>query len=433
MNKKDVNHWGLSDFLLSDKNIKKNGYMWTLISGMLNAVQSVVWLMVIRRVCEIKYAGIFSIAYAVANLMMSIGKYGVKNYQVTDIYQKHSFSDYFATRIVTCVAMIVFSISYVLYCFYARNYTIEKMLIIILFCIMKMVDAIEEVYYGDYQQKGRIDIGAKSVSLRYIITTLFFIFFIFVSKNFLITTLMTLLLTIIISFYFILITRSVFNSYFVNLNIYQVRKILLDCFALFAGYYLSYYLGNISKYAIDRYMSEEIQACFNFIFMPVFFVNLLSTIIFQPILSELANHWKKNEYKKYNKLFFKQIGIILIITVSVAILGYIFGISALSILFNTDLKSYRLELEILLIGGGLLALSAFLVTSLTVIRCQNQILVGYGISVIIAKLFEERLILNLGIRGASILYTTAMLISCIIFSLMLYFFQNRKMKDKKQM
>lgn len=398
---------------------------------MLNAGQSVILLMIITRICGLKYAGIFSIAYAIANLMLNIGRYGVKNYQVTDTDEKYSFSDYVMVRLITCILMLIASLGYSFFYMITRSYNLEKTLTIIVLCILKITDASEEVYYSEYQKCGRIDVGSKAVSLKYIITTITFIFVLFGVRNLLLASIITVFINFSISIILVLKTRGYFNAYYNLAKTNNVKKILIDCFPLFASSYLSYYLGNISKYAIDAYMSEEIQAHFNFIFMPVFFINLISTIIFQPILSELASFWNEKEYKKYKSLIFKQILIILSITVIVAILAYYFGIPVLSFLYSTNLSEYRIELVILLTGGGFLALSAFLSTGLTVIRCQKHILAGYCITVVIAKLFEKQFVSIGGITGVSVLYTSIMILICIIFSAMFALQTRRKMALEK--
>ena len=103
-------------FLLNDnKNIQKNSYLWNMIGGLLNAGQSVLILMVITRVAGIDDAGIFTIAYASANLFLTIGNYGMRSYQVTDVNHRFSFGDYLGSRITTSVIMIAVSITYVLY------------------------------------------------------------------------------------------------------------------------------------------------------------------------------------------------------------------------------------------------------------------------------------------------------------------------------
>ncbi len=64
-------------------------------------------LTVLTHVCDVTTAGIFTIAYANANLFLNLGKYGVRNFQVSDVHEKYDFAPYHAARILSVLAMIV--------------------------------------------------------------------------------------------------------------------------------------------------------------------------------------------------------------------------------------------------------------------------------------------------------------------------------------
>ena len=78
-------------FLFSTKNIVRSSYIWNTFSGVIDACQSVILLIVITRTNGLYDAGVFAIAYAIANLMLAIGKYGIRGYQVSDIKENYIF------------------------------------------------------------------------------------------------------------------------------------------------------------------------------------------------------------------------------------------------------------------------------------------------------------------------------------------------------
>ena len=75
----------MRSFLLNSKDIKKDSFIWNMIGSMLTAFQSVIMLAILTRVLSLYDAGVFTIAYASANLFLNIGKYGMRNYQVSDV------------------------------------------------------------------------------------------------------------------------------------------------------------------------------------------------------------------------------------------------------------------------------------------------------------------------------------------------------------
>ena len=51
--------------------------IWNAAAGMLNAAEAVLVMAIVSRTDGIETAGVFSLAFSLANLFMSIGKYGV--------------------------------------------------------------------------------------------------------------------------------------------------------------------------------------------------------------------------------------------------------------------------------------------------------------------------------------------------------------------
>ena len=402
---------------------ESNGYIWNTLSGLIMAGQSVLLLIIITRVCGLNTAGVFSIAYAIANLMLTIGKYGMRNYQVSDVRTEFSFHDYLWSRIATSAAMVIFSIGYACMGIFTSGYDMNKVLVIILFCLLKTVDAVEDVYFGLYQKKGRLDVGAKAMTLRLSGTLLMLLISVAVTKELILSTTITCIFSAFLCAWMILATYPAFRENEKPADFQNIKRLLWDCFPLFAGGYLSMYIGNISKYAIDKYMSEEVQACYNFVFMPVFVVGLLSGFAFQPVIGKMAVLWKNGDHSGFRKIIFEQLAIILIILIIVLAGAWILGIPVLSLLYNTDLTAYKNTLMILLVGGGFYAAAIFFTVVLTVIRRQKTVIWGYFIVALLSKAASGFFILHYGMNGAAILYLLTMGLAMFVFGGCVIFFQ----------
>ena len=68
-----------------EKSIKRDEQMWNMIFCFLNSIQSVLFLFFTTRLCGEDAAGVFSLAFSIAYLMIMLGNYGVRNYQGTDV------------------------------------------------------------------------------------------------------------------------------------------------------------------------------------------------------------------------------------------------------------------------------------------------------------------------------------------------------------
>lgn len=409
-------------FLLNDnKNIQKNSYLWNMIGGLLNAGQSVLILMVITRVAGIDDAGIFTIAYASANLFLTIGNYGMRSYQVTDVNHRFSFGDYLGSRITTSIIMIAVSIAYVLYGIAFNSYSHDKALIVFVICLLKVIDAAEDVFSGYYQQQGRLDVGARIMTVRLFATIVVLCGSMVITKDLLVSSIITTIVCALISVIFNICIYKEFINDRIVFSARRISKLLIDCIGPFLAAFLAFYVGNAPKYAIDSYLPQDIQAYYGFIAMPVFVVGLLNNFLYQPILTSLANDWVEQRRKQFVMRVCKQILIIFGITAVTLIGAYLLGIPVLSILYSADLTPYKNELLILLLGGGMLAVVGFINIVLTILRHQRDLIWGYIFIAIMAYILSPIFVKQWNITGASWIYTILISALALIFAAVLAF------------
>lgn len=422
----------MHDFLFNSKDIERSSYIWNMAGSMLLAFQSVIMLMIITRSLGLEAAGVYTIAYANANLFLTVGKYGMRNFQVSDVKGSYSFGNYFSSRCITTIIMLLVSLFYVLLTAQRYGYSKEKCYVILWMCLFKAVDSMEDVFHALYQKCGRLDVASKILTLRMAITIIFFGFNVVVTKNLLKSLIHSTLVTIVLFLFSIFCTYGTFKIRNLKWDIGTVKKLLFRCFPLFIGGFLSFYIGNAPKYAIDIYLSDEVQACYGFIAMPVFVIGLLNGFVFNPILYKISVMWHEQRRKEFIRCILRQCLILAMITVSCMGGGYLLGIPVLSILYHTDLTGYRIELLILLLGGGFLGLSGLLNTVVTIMRYQRMVIFIYGVVAIIALFLSKPVVYRYQIFGASIMYTSLMAMLCILFVCLIVYGLMKKADEKEE-
>lgn len=413
-------------FFLTTKNIDRSSFIWNMAGSMLMAFQSVIMLMILTRTLGLVESGIFTIAYANANLFLTIGKYGMRYFQVSDLKKQFTFAEYRVSRVITSIAMVVVSVIYVIYAASANGYSMEKAQIIFWMCLFKVVDVVEDVYHGLYQQQNRLDVASKAMTLRMTITIIVFAVGLIVFKDLLLVLIISTIATTVI---FALLTKWTYGTFSQNdgltgesetrINKKNLFLLLKLCFPLFAGSFLSFYIGNAPKYAIDAMLTDELQACYGFIAMPVFVIGLLNNFIFNPMLYQMSSLWENGKVREFLKRTLLQTGIVALITLVCIAGAWLLGIPVLSWLYNTDLSPYKAELLILLLGGGFLGLSGLLNTVITIIRYQKSLMWGYAFIALLAFLFSNGIVRRYEMMGAAVLYTVLMGGLCIVFAVLL--------------
>lgn len=402
-------------FLFGDeKTAMKSSYIWNSLGGMLNACQSAILLIVISRTNVPEDAGVFAIAYAIASLALTLGNYSMRNFQVTDVTGKYSADTYFSSRIVTVFLMLVLMVTYICRGRLYLEYSLSKCMAIVWIVMLKVVDALEDVLHGLLQQNGRLDVAGKCLTIRYVIVLAVFSTGLIISRNLSVSAFVAFLASML---WFAITAAWILPSGFISVRLKdkQIYFLLRECVSLFLGGFLTIYIANAPKYAIDAHMTEMVQACFNYIFMPVYVISVLNAFIYQPVLNKMAVCYERKDYKAFYELFMKQIGIFLLLFIAVLLLGSTLGIPVLSWLYNTPLGDYKKPFIILLFGSAFLACSGYLAVVIILMRKQKWLLAGYLLSALLALTLSSQVVIRFGVLGASLLYTATVFVQMCVF------------------
>ena len=230
--------------------------LWNVIGSSCYSVASFLYLMIVTRVCGVVEAGFFSLSYATAQLLLSIGRYGMRTYQATDLKHEFSFSEYAVSRVITCLVMLTTGVVYSLISFNG-SYVIVSVFII----MMKMVDAVEDVYHGNLQQNYNVELMGKLLASRNVFTTIVFTITLIATKDLKITCPVSAISSLI----FCMLINHWFSGKYIkkdNEKVFIFKHMIAlmrFCTPVFIGTFLSLLLYNIPKYAMSSLMTDDYQ------------------------------------------------------------------------------------------------------------------------------------------------------------------------------
>lgn len=173
--------------------------------------------------------------------------------------------------------------------------------------MMKMVDAVEDVFHGNFQQTYHVEIMGKMLAVRNIYSAVYFTAALLVTQNLAFTCTSTAVTSLILC----LVINNVFTKKYpgeaVTVNrsfqFSNVWKLLKICTPLFVGTFLSLLLYNIPKYAMSSVMTDEYQTYYSVLFMPSFVITLMCEFVFKPTITTIAELWWKNDLKSFPYMF----------------------------------------------------------------------------------------------------------------------------------
>ena len=443
---------------MSDNVHNKNeagNYIWNAIGGMLNAGQSVLVLIIVTRVCGLEAAGLYSIAFATGNLFMYLGNYGVRNYQVSDVDEKFPFRSYVLHRLLTVALMLLAAAVYCTYSLLRGAYSPAKTMTVAAMCLLKAIDCLEEVLEGRLHQRGRLDLAGKMMTVRLLISIGGMLAVLVATGNLLTATNAAIILAAAAVILMAAACRRTLlplqpapelvadvgnagaapgaaaknrgaatSPAAASAAVSAARRgalrdaavLMRVCFPVCAANFLSFYLINAPKYAIDAAMNETAQAQYNFIAMPVFVIQLLGMFVYQPVLVRMTLSWNRADKKGFLRDFLRITAGLLIIAALCLGGAYVLGIPVLSALYATDLSALKPELLLILAGGVFLAMNGFYSAVLTLMREQNRIPFMYLAGAVLSLILTPHFVEISGIMGAVISFVLIMAIVCALLS-----------------
>lgn len=396
---------------------EKSAYIWNTISAMENSFQTMVLLLVITRLHNMEDSAIFAIAYAVGNLWIALGKYGIRHFQVTDVKEKYSYEEYLGMRYFSCFFMLIACLIYV---GVGRigGYSWYKAACVMLACLIKLVDAFEDVLHGRLQQKEKLHIAGKVLSLRLFLYIVSFVILYVITGNLLLTLLFSFLFTVILAVYLNGLVRGELERRGERqLSYSKIRNLMIECLPLCVSFFLNIYLFNAPKYLIDELVNDEVQSCFNVVFMPVFVISLLSNFIFQPMLHKSAVLWEKKEYTKFHRIIMKQTAVIICLTLLADAGGWFLGVPILGWIFDVKLENYRLLLVLLISSGGISAFINFMYMVLTTLRKQNILLISYLLTSAAMLFVGGYVMRNYGLQSMTVMFLGLLFLLAVALSI----------------
>ncbi|MCD8075639.1 MAG: lipopolysaccharide biosynthesis protein [Lachnospiraceae bacterium] len=414
----------MRNFLTLDKNQERSAVVWNAFSAMMNSFQTTILLIVLTRAGTDADSGIFVIAYAVGNLMLQVGKYGVRQFQVTDTAETYSFRDYVTARGFTVGLMLLVSFGYAGYTCLSGRYTPQKAAVVLLICLVKAVEAFEDVIHGRLQQLGRLDIAGRILGIRLFLFIVLYALIFLGTGNLWLTSLLSLLITLVLA----LVMNGSVRGYLSlqkklpsgstgtgQMSVNRVGSLLAACAPLCVSACLNMYVANAPKYIIDSVVSAQEQTALNIVFMPVFVIALLGNFIFQPILKRLGLLWHEKRFRDFRGITGRLAGAVVLLTVGIAFAGYWLGLPVLELIYGVDLSAYRVILVVFILDGGIIAMHNLLILVITIMRRQSRMIYGYAAAALALFLFGTPILKRSGILALCLYFTL------VLALLMLYF------------
>lgn len=366
---------------------------------------------VVTQLSGVEQAGMFSMAFIIGTLLMIIGNYGVRTYQVSDIGEAHSFFDYQVNRWITCVVMML--VAYV-YCSF-RGYDQDMFTICMAVCTYKMVDGLADVYEGRLQQMDKLYLAGISQAFRSIVVLVLFSIVLLVTRNLVFASIVMAVAAIVT---FVLLTfplAQLETPRSRGRSLASVVALFKQCFPVFIALFMYALIDNMPKFVMEGVLSYDNQLYFNALYFPAQAILLTVGSIYKPMLVRMAQMWADAEKRRrFDIVILAIVGVVIALTLIVIfVMGWI-GIPIMSFMYGVDFEQFRGLSYIMIAAGGVTAIIDFLYQVITVLRRQKSVMKLYVITFGFALFVPILLIDFTGLPGAVIGYLIVMTILLVL-------------------
>ena len=377
-----MTHKPHTSFLTYSRNIPRAAVIWNAASACISSFQTMLLLMAVTRFGTAEHSGAFVMAFTAANLLMHLGKFGMRQYQVTDAGHSYTWREYAASRVFSVALMAAGLGLYLLWGLVRNGYTAEKAAVIALITFYRGVDAAEDVLHGRMQQQGRLDAAAKVLTIRSAVFMAGFAALYLITRNLVLTCAVNAAVTLALS--------AALNRAAMGVLEPEAepdagrtsggipRGLIRDCLPLCLTMVTYMYLSNAPKYMIDGIVSDAVQTRFNIVMMPAFVCSLLCSFIFNPLLRRIGVLWQEGKTGELRGLVRRLALVPAAVDAALLLGGWFLGLPLLSLVYKVDLDGYRTTLMIFLLASGMIAMLNLFVALLTAMRKQHWLLWTYA-------------------------------------------------------
>ncbi len=396
---------------LYDAGMTRRDYLWNSLGLGAWGIEFPLLSVVITQLVGVEGAGMFSMAWATALMLMFIGNYGVRTFQVSDVHEEQSFAAYQIARFLTCTLMAAAGW---LWCL-MHNYD-QPMLTIFLGVLgFRMMDGLSDVYEGRLQQQDKLYLAGISIALRSVATFVICTVLLLLTHNLAVASVGMFAASVVTFLLFSLPVALLETPKSRQPELIELREIFVQCFPAAAALFLYSVIDNMPKFAMEGTLSYDNQLYYNAIYIPAHTIIMTIGFIYKPQLMRLATVWADpNSRRRFDIIIFAVLGVVVGITAIVALFMGVIGIRMLSFFYGVDFSHLRDLVFAMVVAGGIAAAIDFLYQIITVLRQQAAVTRLYTVGFIASIPISYGLVHVFKLAGAVYAALVTMLVLLIL-------------------
>ncbi len=356
------------------------------------------WLMSVLTVhlSGFEDAGVFSIAMSVGNIFFFIAVYGMRSFQASDSVYQYLPSEYCAVRWVTTGIAALCLIGYLIF----GGYSLYITAAVIFYTLYKFAEAASDVFFGELQRVGHLEICGISMSVKGILSVAIFCIVLFITKNLPAALLaMVLLAVVILALYDIKGYRKHCPKK-LSARKDGITALLREGFPMLLTTVFPIVVTAVPRLALEKYWGTEILGIYSSISTPTVLITTLVPNILAPFMTLFGHCYHENKFKKLYRMLWVALAATAVLGLAACVLAYFLGDFVMGLVFGKEIIPH-LEIFIpLIIATTVYALSMAANSVLISIRRPVWLTVFSGAALVLSLVLGYPMVERFGQMGA---------------------------------
>lgn len=340
--------------------------------------------------------GLLSTAMNLANPVLSFACYGMRSFQVSDFAPKYSDRTYLRSRYITVLLAGLGCCGFAM----AVSYTAEQRIVIFLYTLCRLSEALVDVWHGYLQKAERMDIVGISFGVRGLASIVSFAAGLAVTHD----LVLTLAVMCALNWLYVFAADIPFGRKSADFSFMgggTAWALLLECLPLAIYSFLNSSIGSVVKYYCERLCGTEAFGNFNSIFAPVQILQVGAAYIFVPFITLFAHWWTDREGKKFMRGLLIAFAALAVLWLCGGVGAALLGSWAFGLLYGPEILAYMSILQPLVAATIITTLVLILCHLLTVAREMKGLIIGNLAGIAASFVLASPMINAFGTPGAA--------------------------------
>jgi len=341
-------------------------------------------------------AGVFSIAMSVGNIFFFIAVYGMRSFQASDSLYQYSPGEYCAVRWITTGVAAVCLAGYLAF----TGYSFYIIAAVVFYTLYKFAEAASDVFFGELQRVGHLEVCGISMSLKGILSIVIFSIVLFVTKNLPVALLSMVLLAAAFFVFYDIRGYHKHCTHKLSAKKENVIGLLKDGFPMLLTTVFPIVVTAIPRLALEKYCGTEILGIYSSISTPTVLITTLVPNILAPFMTLFGHCFHEKKFKKLYRMLWVALIATAALGLLACILAYFLGDFVMGLLFGKEIVQYLGIFIPLIIATTVYALSMAANSVLISIRRPVWLTAFSGAALLLSLITGYPLVKHFGQMGA---------------------------------